>query len=161
MTPWIVGNPDCVIIQHPKTNETVVLPLYSADRRPLFPELMTRLDNAVRRGALICMRDKPDATGVYRPWCRRATTGAVATFIRRVKEIRDAAGLPETITFCSFRHGGFTAAGDADLSDADVNAKTDASLDIYRKGTMDQRRRALTRLLEQRSNPQRLSTCPG
>lgn len=75
-------------------------------------------------------------------------------FIRRVKEIRDAAGLPKEITFRSFRHGGFTAAGDADLSDADVSAvgaKTDATLDIYRKGTMEQRQRALTRLLDQRT----------
>jgi hypothetical protein len=76
----------------------------------------------------------------------------LATFIRRVKQIRDAAGLPKEITFPSFRHGGFTA-GDADLSDADVNAvgaKTEATLDIYRKGAMEQRRRALARLLDQR-----------
>jgi len=46
---------------------------------------------------------------------------------------------------------------DADLSA--VGAKTDATLDIYRKGTMEQRRRALTRLLDQRSNSVRLSTC--
>jgi hypothetical protein len=158
------GNPDCVVIQHPKTNEAVLLPLYSADGRPLFAELMSRLDNASKRGSLVCMRDKPDATGVHRPWSTSATTGALAMFIRRVKKIRDAAGLPQQITFRSFRHGGFTAAGDADLSDADVSAvgaKTEATLDIYRKGTMEQRRRALTRLLDQRSNPQRLSTYAG
>jgi len=88
-----------------------------------------------------------------RPWSTRAVTGALATFIRRVKQLRDAAGLPKEITFRSFCHGGFTAAGDADLSDADVNAvgaKTEATLDIYRRGTMEQRRRALTRLLDQR-----------
>jgi hypothetical protein len=147
-------NPECVIIQHPKTNESVALPLYSADGRPLFPELIARLDNASRRGSLICVRDKPDKTGVYRPWPTRSITGALAGFIRRVKQLRDAAGLPKEITFRSFRHGGFTAAGDADLSDADVNAvgaKTEATLDIYRKGTMEQRRRALTRLLDQRT----------
>ena len=41
---------------------------------------------------------------------------------------------------------------DADLSDADtsaVRAKTEATLDIHRKGTMDQRRQALTRLLDE------------
>jgi hypothetical protein len=75
----------------------------------------------------------------------------MATFIRRVKRIRDAAGLPKESTFQSFRHGGFTAAGDADLSDAAVGAKTEATLDIYRRGTMEQRRRALTRLLDQRT----------
>jgi hypothetical protein len=149
------AKPGCVIIQHPKTNEAVELPLYSADGRPLFPELMTRLDNAPRRGSLICLRDKPDATGVFRPWPTRSTTGAVAGFIRRVQEIRDAAGLPKEITFRSFRHGGFTASGDADLSDADVNAvgaKTASTLDIYRKGTIKQRQRALTLLLEQRTH---------
>jgi hypothetical protein len=148
------ANPDCVVIQHPKTNETVQLPLYSGDERPLFPELMDRLDAATKRGALICMRDKPDKTGVYRPWPTGTTTGAAAGFIRRVRKLLDAAGLPKEITFRSFRHGGFTAAGNADLSDADVNAvgaKTDATLDIYRKGTIEQRRRALTRLLNQRT----------
>jgi hypothetical protein len=157
-------NPDCVVIQHPKTNEAVSLPLYSTDGRSLFPELMSRLDNGPKRGSLICMRDKADAAGVYRPWSTRATTGALATFIRRVKKIMKAAGLPKGLTFRSFRHGGFTAAGDANLSDADVNAvgaKTDATIDFYRKGTMEQRRRALTLLLDERSKPQRLSTCAG
>jgi hypothetical protein len=155
------GAPDCVVIQHPKTNETVSLPLYSGDGRPLFPELMERLDNAPKYGALICMRDRPDRTGVYRPWPTRGDHASLAVFIRRVAEIRDSAGLPREITFRSFRHGGFTVGGDADLSDADLNAvgaKTDATIDIYRKGTMEQRRRALTRLLEQRSNQKRLST---
>jgi hypothetical protein len=57
----------------------------------------------------------------------------MAAFIRRVREIRDVAGLTGKITFQSFRHGGFTVAGDADLSDADVNAvgaKTETTLDI-------------------------------
>jgi hypothetical protein len=50
------------------------------------------------------------------------------------------------------------------FSDADLNAigaKTDATLDLYRKDTMLQRQRALTRLLDQRSNQQRLSACAG
>jgi hypothetical protein len=52
----------------------------------------------------------------------------------------------------------------ADLSDADtsaVGAKTEATLDIHRKSTMDQRRRALTRLLDERSKSKRLSTGAG
>src|SRR5262245_43744417 len=99
-------------------------------RRPT----VKRLDNSVRKGTLICLRDKPDATGVHRPWPTRAANGAMSPFIRRVAEIRDAAGLQKKITFRSVRHGGFTAGGD--LSDADLNAvgaKTDATLDIYRK----------------------------
>jgi hypothetical protein len=153
--------PDCVRVQHPKTNETVVLPLYADDGRPLFPELMDRLDRAAKRASLICVRDKPDATGVHRPWPTGAKAGGMSPFIRRVAKIRDAAGLPKELTFRTFRVGGFTAGGEADLSDADINAvgaKTDATLDIYRKGTLEQRRRALTRLLDQRSNEQRLST---
>jgi integrase len=155
------NDPGCVVIQHPKTNEAVRLPLYSVDGRALHPELMERLDNAAKRGALVCMRDKPDATGVYRPWPTRGDHAALATFIRRVATIRDKAALPKEITFRSFRHGAFTAGGDADLSDADLNAvgaKTDATIDLYRKGTMEQRQRALTKLLDQRSNQQRLST---
>jgi hypothetical protein len=88
----------------------------------------------------------------------------LAAFVRRVRQIRDSAGLLSEITFRSFRHGGFTAAGDADLSDADtsaVGAKTEATLEIYRKGTMEQRRRALTRLLDERSKPKHSSTCAG
>ena len=154
-------NPDCVIINHPKTDEIVPVPLYSEDGDPLFPELMERLDNAPKRGTLICLRDHPDKTGVYRPWPTHADNAALAVFIRRVGKIRDAAGLPKEITFRSFRHGGFTATGDADLSNADVNAvaaKTEASIDIYRRGTIDQRRRAFMRLLDQRSKQKRMST---
>jgi hypothetical protein len=85
----------------------------------------------------------------------------MAVFIRRVSKIRAAAGLPKEITFRSFRHGGFTAAGDANLSDADINAvgaKTGATIDIYRKGTTEQRRRALTLFLDSRTKAKRLST---
>jgi hypothetical protein len=41
---------------------------------------------------------------------------------RRVKEIIRAAGLRDELTFTSFRHGGFTEAADADLSDAEIRA---------------------------------------
>lgn len=81
-----------------------------------------------------------------------------------MKVLKETAGLPSGITLRSFRHGGFTAGGDADLSDADLNViatKTDATIDLYRKGTMLQRQRALTRMLEQRSNQQPLSTRVG
>jgi hypothetical protein len=116
---------------------------------------------ACRRAWNVAHRHEPDAGGVYRPWPTRGTSAPLATFIRGVAAIRDAAGLPKAITFRSFRHGGFTTGGDADLSDSDLNAvgaKTGATIDIYRKGTAEQRRRALTRLLDERSNQQRLST---
>jgi hypothetical protein len=99
------------------------------------------------------MGDKPDSTGVYRPWPTRGAHGAMAPFIRRVATIRDAGGLPKNISLRSFKGGGCTAAGDAGLSDADISAvgaKTE-TIDLWRRGTMEQRRRALSRRLEQRS----------
>ena len=36
---------------------------------------------------------------------------------RKVKEIIRAAGLRDELSFTSFRHGGFTEAADADLTD--------------------------------------------
>jgi hypothetical protein len=74
---------------------------------------------------------------------------------RKVKEIIRAAGLPDALTFTSFRHGGFTEAADADLSDAPMRAagrhKSAKVLPTYAKRTMRQvaegatkRRRART-----------------
>ena len=41
----------------------------------------------------------------------------------KVKEIIRAAGLRDELTFTSFRHGGFTEAADADLTDAEMRAQ--------------------------------------
>jgi hypothetical protein len=40
-----------------------------------------------------------------------------------VKEVVRAAGLRDELTFASFRHGGFTEAGDAGLSDRQIMAQ--------------------------------------
>jgi hypothetical protein len=42
---------------------------------------------------------------------------------RKVKEIIRAAGLRDELTFTSFRHGGFTEAGDAELTDREIMAQ--------------------------------------
>ena len=42
---------------------------------------------------------------------------------RKVKRIIRAAGLRDELSFTSFRHGGFTEAADADLSDAEIRAQ--------------------------------------
>ncbi len=42
---------------------------------------------------------------------------------RKVKEVIRAAGLRDDPTFTSFRHGGFTEAGDAELTDAQIRAQ--------------------------------------
>ena len=40
-----------------------------------------------------------------------------------MKEIIRAAGLRDELTFTSFRHGGFTEAGDAELTDREIMAQ--------------------------------------
>lgn len=61
---------------------------------------------------------------------------------RKIKEVVRAAGLRDELTFTSFRHGGFTEAADADLSDAEIRAqgrhKSAKVLPKYAKRTMRQ-----------------------
>jgi hypothetical protein len=61
---------------------------------------------------------------------------------RTVKRIIRAAGLRDELTFTSFRHGGFTEAADADLTDAEIRAqgrhKSAKVLPRYAKRTMKQ-----------------------
>ena len=61
---------------------------------------------------------------------------------RKVKEIIRAAGLRDELTFTSFRHGGFTEAGDAELTDSQIRAqgrhKSAKVLPKYVKRTMRQ-----------------------
>src|SRR5262245_29105693 len=61
---------------------------------------------------------------------------------RKTKEIIRAAGLRDELTFTSFRHGGFTEAADADLSDAEMRAqgrhRSAKVLPRYAKRTMKQ-----------------------
>jgi hypothetical protein len=61
---------------------------------------------------------------------------------RKVKEVIGAAGLRNELTFTSFRHGGFTEAADADLTDAEMRAqgrhRSAKVLPRYAKRTMKQ-----------------------
>jgi hypothetical protein len=61
---------------------------------------------------------------------------------RKVKEVIRAAGLRDELTFTSFRHGGFTEAGDAELTDREIMAqgrhKSPKVLPKYVKRTMRQ-----------------------
>jgi len=108
----------------------------------LYPELMTELD-AIKRdriGGLMLVRDWGDR----RPWPTWPTTGNpdLTYMSRKVKEIIRVACLPDELTFTSFRHGGFTEAADADLSDAEIRAqgrhKSAKVLPRYAKRTMNQ-----------------------
>jgi hypothetical protein len=42
---------------------------------------------------------------------------------RKVKEVIRAAGLRDELPFTSFRHGGFTETGDAELTDREIMAQ--------------------------------------
>ena len=65
------------------------------------------------------------------------------------------AGLPEDITFTSFRHGGHTDGADSGLTDAQMRAlgghKTTAALLRYAKDTEEQRRDGARKRLNKRT----------
>jgi hypothetical protein len=114
--------PNTVRILHEKTGEEAWVPLLDAKGAPLYPELMAELD-AIKReriaGLMIC-RDIGDRA----PWPTWPTSdNPDLTFMRRkVREIMRAAGLRTGLTFTSFRHGGFTEMGDAELTDRQILA---------------------------------------
>jgi hypothetical protein len=130
--------PNAVRVLHPKTKEENWVPLFDDAGGPLYPELMTELD-AIKReriGGLMLRRDWGD----QRPW--PTGKGDLGQMSRTVKKIIRAAGLRDELTFTSFRHGGFTEAADADLSDAEIRAqgrhKSAKVLPRYAKRTMKQ-----------------------
>lgn len=114
--------PDDVLIVHPKNGEAVWVPLF--DRGvALFPELMARMDEMKRGriGGLFFIRDWPDAIAkVPLPWA--TPTGALDFVKKKAKEVIRAASLRDELSFTSFRHGGLTELGDADLTDTQIRA---------------------------------------
>jgi hypothetical protein len=131
--------PQAVRVLHEKTGEESWIPLFDEKGAPLYPELMAELD-AIKReriGGLMLCRDWGDRG----PW----PTGENADLThmsRKVKEIIRAAGLRDELTFASFRHGGFTEAADADLTEFEIRAqgrhKSAKVLPRYAKRTMKQ-----------------------
>lgn len=116
-------HPNSVRVLHPKTNEENWVPLFDETGAPIYPELMAELD-AIKRdriGGLMLCRDWSDR----RPWPTwpRPNDPDLTHMSRKVKEIMRAAGLRPELTFTSFRHGGFTEAGDAGLTDAQIRAQ--------------------------------------
>lgn len=116
--------PDAVRIIHVKTNEENWIPLFDKNGVPLYPELMAELD-AIRRdriGGLMLTRDWGDR----RPWPTWPKPDLIdlGQVSLKVKKIIRAAGLRDELSFTSFRHGGFTEAADADLSDAEIRAQS-------------------------------------
>src|SRR5262249_4712679 len=134
--------PHAVRVVHSKTGEENWVPLFDDKGVPLYPELMAELD-AIKRGrigGLMLTRDWGDR----QPWPTWPNPDEIdlPQVSRRGKEHIRAAGLREELTFTSFRHGGFTEAADADLSDAEIRAqgrhKSAKVLPRYAKRTMKQ-----------------------
>jgi hypothetical protein len=134
--------PDEVLIVHPKNGEAVWVPLFDKGV-PLFPELMARMD-AMKRdrvGGLFFIRDWPDPIAkVPLPWA--TAIGGLDYVKKKTKEVIRAAGLRDELSFTSFRHGGLTELGDADLTDTQIRAlsrqKSSKVLPRYIKRTQRQ-----------------------
>jgi hypothetical protein len=135
--------PNAVLVKHAKTGEENWMPLFGLETgAPLYPELMAELD-AIKReriGGLMLRRDWGDPG----PWPTWPTPDDVdlTHMTRKTKEVIRAAGLCDELSFASFRHGGFTEAGDAELSDRQIMAlgrhKSPKVLRRYVKRTMRQ-----------------------
>jgi hypothetical protein len=141
--------PDRARIIHHKTGELIDLPLHDEDGTAFWPELMVRLDAAVRRGTLIVTRDQPDRRrGVYLPWNEHH-------FRHRVAAVRAAAGITPEAKFMGLRHGGNVEGAEAGLSDAQLRAlsghRTTTALLRYAQTTEKQRRVGARKRLEART----------
>src|SRR3954453_13214605 len=157
------SRPNHVLIWHQKNrkSEKIPIPLFATDGTALFSEMTARLENVNRRGTLIIMRDTPDPKKkVHLPW---ATGGRnPMRYVQgEVRRICRAAGLPDVITFTSFRHGGHTEGADAGLTDAQMRAlgghKTTAALLRYTKETDTQRQVGARKRLDARTKKGNLS----
>ena len=89
----------------------------------IYPELMTELDAIKRQriGDLMLCRD----WGNRGPWPAwpKPDEPDFTHLIPKVKEVIRAAGLRDELSFASFRHGGFTEGGDAELTDREMLAR--------------------------------------
>ena len=138
--------PNHVLVWHHKNRKSakIPLPLLDVDGTELWPEMTARLDIMTRTGTLIVMRDNPDPRKkVHLPWMTggRNPMRWVQAEVRRICR---ATGLPDDITFTSFRHGGHTDGADAGLTYAQMRAlgahKSTAALLRYAKETDAQRK---------------------
>lgn len=131
--------PDMVRVVHPKTGEQVWWPLFTeADekgrREPLFPELMAELD-AIKGTMLAGLVFRRGRTG--KPWPIKS--GDLTYMRQRVREVIAEAGLRPELSFASFRHGGLTETGEAEMTDREIQTasrhKSPRILPTYVKAT--------------------------
>jgi hypothetical protein len=114
-------SPNMVRVVHEKTKEENWVPLFTDDGAAVYPELMAELD-AIKReriGGLMLCRD----WGTRGPWPPKPEQPDFTHLSRKVKEVIRAAGLRDELSFTSFRHGGFTETGDAELTDREIMAQ--------------------------------------
>jgi hypothetical protein len=115
--------PNMVRVVDEKTKQESWIPLLDDAGAWLYPELMAELA-AIKRdriGGLMLCRD----WGNRGPWPTwpKPDQPDFTHLSRKVKEVIRAAGLRDELSFTSFRHGGFTEGGDAELTDREMLAQ--------------------------------------
>jgi hypothetical protein len=115
--------PNMVRVIDEKTKNESWIPLIDDTGATIYPELMAELD-AIKReriGGLMLCRD----WGNRGPWPTwpKPDQPDFTHLSRKVKEVIRAAGLRDELSFTSFRHGGFTEGGDAELTDREMLAQ--------------------------------------
>jgi hypothetical protein len=117
------AHPNMVRVIDEKTRAESWIPLFDDAGVPLYPELMAELDGIKREriGGLMLCRDWNER-GPWPTW-PKPDQPDFTHMSRKVKEIVRAAGLRDELSFTSFRHGGFTEGGDAELTDREMLAQ--------------------------------------
>jgi hypothetical protein len=116
--------PNMVRVIDEKTRTESWIPLFDEAGVALYPELMAELD-AIKReriGGLMLCRD----WGERGPWPTwpKPDMADFTHMTRKVKEVIRAAGQRDELSFTSFRHGGLTETGDAELTDREILAQS-------------------------------------
>jgi hypothetical protein len=115
--------PNMVRVVDEKTKTESWIPLIDDAGVPIYPELMDELDAIKRQriGGLMLCRD----WGERGPWPTwpKPDQPDFTHLSRKVKEVIRAAELRDELSFTSFRHGGFTEGGDAELTDREMLAQ--------------------------------------
>jgi hypothetical protein len=107
-----------------KTDAESWIPLFDDAGASLYPELMAELD-AIKRGRIggLMLRRDWGARGPWPTW-PKPDMPDFTHMSRKTKEIIRAAGLRDELSFTSFRHGGLTETGDAELTDREILAQS-------------------------------------
>ena len=141
-------HPDKVKLDHGKNDAIVWMPLEDHDGTVLYPEVEALIAALPVRGPLMFMADRPDRNGNY----RKLTEDRLR---KDARALLDEAGL-EHLSFASFRKGGETEMGDADLTDTQIMAldghKSRGVLPVYVVSNQGQRIDAIKKRRTHRTN---------